>query len=135
MNFQPPFFRTFFNRSLSSSYANIALVKQAGNDPKIKIVSLVWLLDSVAAKKHVKETQYLMTNMPDSKDVSKGKKRARADSAEDDKPARTSNDDNKQEPLAKKQKDGQKAKSGSIRIPIDEGCQLGRKYRSLGNAS
>lgn len=93
-------------------------------------MSLEWLLDSVEAKKKVSEIQYSMTNMPGSKDDSNGKKRARAESAEDDKPAPTSNDGKKQEPPAKKQKDGQKAKSGSVRIPIDEGCQLDRKYHN-----
>lgn len=98
-------------------------------------MSLEWLLDSVEAKKKVEETQYLMTNMPDSKNDSKGKKRARTNSAEEDKPTLTSNDDNKQEPPAKKQKDGQKAKSGSIRIPIDEGCTVDRKSRHHNNTS
>lgn len=119
----------------SGFYANSASVKQAGDVSNLKIVSLEWLLDSVEAKKKVKETQYLVTNMPGSKDVSRGQKRARAESAEDDKPAPTSNDGNKQEPPAKKQKDGQKAKSRSIRIPIYEGCQFDRKYYSHHNAS
>ena len=97
-------------------------------------MSLEWLLDSVEAKKKVKEAQYLMANVPEPKDNTKGKKRARADSAEDDKPSQPLNDDDREEPPAKKIKDGQKAKSGSIQIPLDEGCPLGRKYYSHRNA-
>ncbi|SLM34132.1 poly-ribose polymerase [Lasallia pustulata] len=99
-------------------------VKQASDRPNTKIVSLEWLLDSVEAKKKVKETQYLVAATPKSKDITNGKKRARAESVGNDKPSQALDGNNKQEPPAKKQKHGQKAKSESIRIPIDEGCPL-----------
>ena len=92
-------------------------------------MSIEWLLDSVEAKKKVKEAKYLMASMADSKVQSKGKKRGRADSADDQKPSKASDDDGKQQPPAKKQKDGQKAKSGSLQIPVDEGCSLAGSYR------
>ena len=95
---------------------------------------LEWLLDSVEAKKKVKETQYLMATIPKSKDNSNGKKRAHAESVEDNKQSQATDGNNEQEPPAKKQKDGQKVKSESVRIPIDEGCPLGRKCYSHQNS-
>lgn len=54
-------------------------------------------MKSVEGGKKVKEAQYLMAIKPEPKDNAKGNKRARADSAEDDKPSQVSNGDNKQE--------------------------------------
>lgn len=125
----------YFFSSFSQFYVDQTLVKQASDRPNTKIVSLEWLLDSVEAKKKVKETQYLVAATPKSKDITNGKKRARAESVGNDKPSQALDGNNKQEPPAKKQKHGQKAKSESIRIPIDEGCPLDRKCYPRQNAS
>lgn len=118
-------------------------VKQASDLSDIKIVSLDWLLKSVEEGEKLDEDKYLMANSnsatvkdedvededvkdEDVKDdkVKKsdaGKKRTRNGKV---KAASPESDGEEQKPPAKKQKDSQKAKSGNLNIPIDEGCNL-----------
>lgn len=112
-------------------------VAQAQKLPDIRIVSLDWLLDSVNEGKVLDEDQYSFENKnidksaPDSQPA-KGKKRARAASPEEDDAQQITPLDVKEEeePPVKRQKDGQKAKSGSaLSVPVDERCNLACKER------
>ena len=122
----------------------------------VPILSLDWLIDSNNASKKEDEAQYLMnevdTSVPDIKDEDeaedgaedehdgkangkanatktqdKGKKRGRNSKVKEESPEA----DEEAPPPAKKQKDGQKAKSKALNIPVDEGCALQGKSRSL----
>lgn len=110
-------------------------VAQAGTLPDIKIVNLDWLLDSVNGGKLLDEAQYLFTSRSIDKSVTKsqsnsGKKRARADTPDNHDAGNAASPDieENQQPPVKRQKDGQKAKSGSaLNVPVDEGCNLAWK--------
>ena len=104
---------------------NITLVKQASELQDVKIVTLDWLLDSIDAKKKADELSYFMVDADSAalKDEDKGKKRSRNGK---DKAVSPESEEEEQQPPAKKQKDGQTAKSRSLNIPVDEGCNLQR---------
>lgn len=92
----------------------------------IHLVSLDWLLDSIEKKKKCPENEYDLcatSKVSPQKDETKtnGKKRARSEETKeengDSKPADV-------EPPSKKAKDGQRTTLESLKIPIDEGCNL-----------
>lgn len=110
-------------------------VVQANAIPNIMIVSLNWLLDSVEERKLMDGAEYPLTGKTEDKSTTKsqtngGKKRARTktsddDDAEEEASATTEKDE---KPPVKRQRDGQKAKSGSaLHVPVDEGCNLACK--------
>ena len=107
-------------------------VAQAQKFPDVKIISLDWLLESVNEGKLLDEAQYSFTDK--SKNTSApntqpamGKKRARAATPDEDDTQQNAPLDVNVPPV-KRQKDGQKAKSGSaLVVPVDEGCNLGCK--------
>jgi poly [ADP-ribose] polymerase 2/3/4 len=110
----------------------VTLVREALDRSDVKIVEFGWLAESLKATKKVDETPYFLydpanngTNDPSHtpdppKEVSKKRQRD----------AKSEGDDNQliDLPKSKKQKDGpkdgQKAKSAPITVPIDEGCPL-----------
>lgn len=59
--------------------------------------------------------------LADKKNDSKGKKRTRSGKLKEESPDAK---DSTSPPPAKKQKDGQKARSENVIVPIDEGCTL-----------
>ena len=115
----------------------IFAVTQAKGLPGTKIVSLDWLLESVEEGKMLDEAQYSFTikamdKSAPSSQSNGGKKRARVETPEDNNAQQTASpvSDEAEQPPMKRQKDGQKAKSGSaLTIPVDEGCNLACKKR------
>ncbi len=98
------------------------LVKQAINNPDIKVVGFEWLLDSITSQKKLDEEKYKIGHSSiDDKD-SKSKKRARNSTpVDDDKPDDDEEEEEDEEkPPEKKRKDSQKALSLSLRVPVDE---------------
>jgi hypothetical protein len=81
------------------------IVKQASQLPAINIINYEWLMTSVNDKAK--------------SDGCKGKKRTRSETPIDVNPLRQEVTKGLR---AKKQKYGNKAKSGSLRIPLDETC-------------
>lgn len=113
----------------------ISAVAQAQRLPDIKIVSLDWLLDSVNDGKVFDEAHYSFTDPNTDKSAPSPQpamrpKRARAATPEknDTQQIATSNPKEDRVPHTKRQKDGQKAKSGSaLTVSVDEGCNLASK--------
>lgn len=113
----------------------ISAVAQAQKLPDIKIVSLDWLLDSVNEGKVFDEAHYSFTDPNTDKSAPSPQpamrlKRARAATPEknDTQQIATSNPKEARVPHTKRQKDGQKAKSGSaLTVSVDEGCNLASK--------
>lgn len=107
---------------------DFVLVTQALDIKNVKIVSFQWLLDSMDGKKKVNEAKYLMASTTAAKDPpknqTKGKKRARDASPDDEKTVKA---EDEEKPKSKKHKDANIAQSGSLNVPIDEGCSLGGK--------
>lgn len=115
---------------------NGAKVKDATKYPSIKIVDFKWLNKSLASKSKISVDGYLLD--PAQEDAGDGsdtlvaasttsRKRRRADDEADvdvDLPAPT---DLKKSKVM--QKDGQKAKSRSVNIPVDEHCPSKSKYK------
>ena len=125
-------------------------VQQASKHSDIQIVSIDWLLDSFKANARADESTYLLANAnsrkhdtePDEdperiddpqveedtgQKSNKGKKRAR--DPESIQPASLELE-SQGEPPAKKFRDGQKAKSKSLQVPVDEGCNLAGNLNS-----
>lgn len=116
---------------------NGAKVKDATNYPSIKIADFEWLNKSLASKSKISVDGYLLD--PAQEDAGNrsdtlvaasttSRKRQRADDEDDvdvdvDLPAPT---DLKKSKVM--QKDGQKAKSRSVNIPVDEHCPSKSKY-------
>jgi len=116
---------------------NGAKVKDAIKQPSIKIVDFEWLNKSLSSNSRIDEDGYLLD--PAQEEAGSGsdtlvtastsnKKRQRGDDEDDeddvDLPAPT---DLKKSKVM--QKDGQKAKSRSVNIPVDEHCPSGNKYK------
>ena len=116
------------------------------------MVSIEWLLHSLDKGKKLDEGPYLFsqpTTTNNGTSQSKDKGKMKAEVSDDDNgpkdsiaigkkrplPDSTSNgktgigigDNDKDEHPAKKMKDGQKANSGSLSVPVDEGCHLARE--------
>lgn len=134
--------------TLTHCYRQIS-VKQAKEDSDIGIVSIDWLLDSLEAGARADESNYFLT---DSDSLAKGDAEAEGDSktgndnqAENgaiakaekgkkrtrhfDSDESTSLDPKSEgQPPAKKIRDGQKAKSNSLQVPVDGGCDLAGNF-------
>ena len=115
----------------------------------MKIVNIDWLNDSFEAKRKVYEEPYLMANASTqkakvkksadhsksrsqpSKDLDEvkapGKKRERSSKIKDE-PS-----DEEEERPQKKIRDGQKASSAKLNVPVDEGCNLSGQTSFLSN--
>ena len=93
-------------------------VKQAGGFPNIKLVNYDWLITSITNKLKSDESNFQFATKA-AETNSKGKKRARSETPVKVNPIAHESPDG---PPAKKQKDGNKAKSSSLRIPLDETC-------------
>ena len=135
---------TYSGATLTHCYRQIS-VKQAKEYSNIQIVSIDWLLDSLEADARADESNYLLTS---SDSLAKGDATAKQDPEtgndnQVEKEAskktntgikRTRNSDldesisldpkSQGQPQAKKIRDGQKAKSCSLQVPVDEGCNL-----------
>ncbi len=113
----------------------VLAVAQAQKLPDIKIVSLDWLLESVNEGKVLDEGRYSFTDPNTDKSAPNPQpamrpKRARAATPEgnDTQQIATSEPKEDKAPRNKRQKDGQKAKSGSaLTVSVDEGCNLASK--------
>ncbi|KAL2010392.1 hypothetical protein VTN00DRAFT_6199 [Thermoascus crustaceus] len=124
--------------------------KQAANVANCQVVSLDWLLDSEKAKKALPVKNYLFgsakSTATDGTNGTNGKKNTRASQKDDEADAgksskkrslKTTSDDKAavndsaidQQPPRKKQKDGQKAKSKDLNVPVDEVCPLKDSHR------
>ncbi len=116
-------------------------VQEASKFPDIKIVSLDWLTASISSQIRADEAQFSfgqtgsiqgddtnsMGSTPSEQDdtKSKGKKRLRSPTPIEDDPSDA--DEAVEQPPTKKHKDVQRAKSGSLLIPVDETCPLAGK--------
>ena len=87
---------------------------------------MAWLEDSNTAQTKLDEGKYLMASgVPKSvtKQANGTNKKRTADSSDEE-------DADVQQPPAKKQKDGQKARSDAVQVRVDTGCSLvGKKTR------
>lgn len=113
-------------------------------------MSLDWLLDSEKAKKALPVKNYLFdsakSTATNDTNGTNGKRNTRASQKDDDADAvksskkrslKTASDDKAavndsatdQQPPKKKQKDGQKAKSKALSVPVDEVCPLKGEFR------
>ena len=101
-------------------------VKQAGEASDVKIVTYDWLLASANNKLKADEGAFSIVQPVSSQNgrSTKGKKRAHSPT-----PVKTdsSDEDTDSKPPAKKSKDGQKAKTRALQIPVDEMCSLAGK--------
>jgi poly [ADP-ribose] polymerase len=115
---------------------NGAKVKEATNYPSIKIVDFEWLNKSLASKSKISVDGYLLD--PAQEDAGNGsdtlvaasitsRKRQRADDQDEDDIDLFAPTDLKKSKVM--QKDGQKAKSRSVNIPVDEHCPSKSKYK------
>lgn len=116
-------------------------VQEASKFPDIKIVSLDWLTASTNSKIRADEAQFLFNQTASSQDDTtrsmgptvskqnhtkgKGKKRERSPIPVEEEYSDVS--EAVEQSPAKKHKDGQKAKSGSLLVPVDEMCPLAGK--------
>jgi poly [ADP-ribose] polymerase 2/3/4 len=114
----------------------ICAVKQATNNPDIKIVSFDWLVKSLASKKKVDDSSYLLgtrnTAATDattlkSKKASESKKRKRVD------PLDGEDDEEKVDSAAQPKKqilrNGSGDKKAFINVPVDDFCNLRGSHR------
>ncbi|MCJ1453687.1 hypothetical protein MMC28_004035 [Mycoblastus sanguinarius] len=101
--------------------------KQAGEASDVKIVTYDWLLASANNKLKADEGAFSIVQPVSSQNgrSTKGKKRAHSPT-----PVKTdsSDEDTDSKPPAKKSKDGQKAKTRALQIPVDEMCSLAGLY-------
>lgn len=120
-------------------------VKEASKFPDIKIVSFDWLTASINSQVRADEAQFSFGQSDSSQDVAassmdptpsqqndtkgKGRKRPRSPTPIEEIPSDV--DEALEEPPAKKHKDVQRAKSGSLLIPVDETCPLAGKTSNL----
>lgn len=108
----------------------ISAVKQAANNADIKIVSFDWLVKSLASKKKVDESSYLLGTgntattdgtISKASKASKSNKRKRADPSDDE-------DDQAVDSAAQQKKqipqNDSAAKKGSVKISVDDWCNL-----------
>ncbi|CAF9916233.1 MAG: hypothetical protein ALECFALPRED_010570 [Alectoria fallacina] len=118
-------------------------VQEASNFPDIKIVSFDWLTASISSQTRANEAQFSLgqtdsnqddaassmghTNSEENATKGKGRKRSRSPAPINDKPPEV--EEAKDQPSVKKYKDVQRAKSGSLVIPVDETCPLAGNYR------
>ena len=119
-------------------------VQEASNFPDIKIVSFDWLTASISSQTRANEAQFSLgqtdsnqddaassmghTNSEENATKGKGRKRSRSPAPINDKPPEV--EEAKDQPSVKKYKDVQRAKSGSLVIPVDETCPLAGKPSS-----
>lgn len=111
---------------------NGAKVKDASNYPDIRIVDFEWLNNSLSSKSKIDEDGYLLD--PTQEDAVIGSDTLVAASTASKKRRRADDDDDPPAPTNLKkskvmQKDGQKAKSRSMNIPVDEHCPSQQNYR------
>ena len=113
---------------------NGAKVKDAMKYPSIKIVDFEWLNKSLSSDSSVDEGGYLLD--PDQEEAGSGSDAVVTVSTSNRKRQRGNHEDEVELPapadLKKSkvmQKDGQKAKSRSVNIPVDEHCPSGNKYK------
>ena len=114
-------------------------VLEASRFPDIKIVSFDWLTASISGRTRADETQFSFgqtSSNPDDTTRSmspthskqKGsKKRPRSPSPISDGSSKTDAEEAEEQPPVKRHKDVQRAKSGSLIIPVDETCPLAGK--------
>lgn len=107
-------------------------MKDASNYPDIRIVDFEWLNNSLSSKSKIDEDGYLLD--PTQEDAVIGSDTLVAASTASKKRRRADDDDDPPAPTNLKkskvmQKDGQKAKSRSMNIPVDEHCPSQQNYR------
>lgn len=116
-------------------------VQEASKFPDIRIVNFDWLTASVNSQIRADENEFSFVQTASDEDgptssvgatsskvndtKGKGKKRLRSPTPIEEDPSDV--DEAVQEPPTKKHKDVQRAKSGSLRIPVDETCPLAGK--------
>ncbi|KAL9133352.1 MAG: hypothetical protein Q9175_005473 [Cornicularia normoerica] len=117
--------------------------KEASKFPDIKIVSFDWLTASINSQVRADEAQFSfgqsdsiqdvaassMGPTPSQQNDTKGKCRKRPRSPTPIEEIPSDVDEALEEPPAKKHKDVQRAKSGSLLIPVDETCPLAGTHR------
>jgi poly [ADP-ribose] polymerase 2/3/4 len=120
--------------SLSRSIL-ISAVKQALNNADIKIVSFDWLVKSLASKKKVDDSSYLLDagngvdvdgTTPKAVTTSKTKKRKRKEPS-DDEDEQTG--DSTGQPKQQVSVNGPPSKTASVNVPVDDWCSLSGSHR------